>query len=278
MRGRVRGGCRRSVRSRVLPLALAGLGALAHRGAFAADGESSDGAGVALPLSPSLRSLIAGPLADGRPGVVMLFLPRGRFAARVAAPGRADVRRRGDAGRAWRSVPFEPDALGTAAAASRPLVVQAIVARPDGVSDQRSSGDWSSHGADSRRPPDRGGRGRRDVGAVRVVPSPSSTRDWWPARGWPSCTRICARRSMSRTRSSTSATPRTRRRSGGSPSRSGRSPTTARSTRCAATASRCAVAHVTVARAGSRPSCSTPGRCSRRMARIRCRSTRGSSS
>ena len=70
--------------SRVLPLAMAGLGALAHRGAFAADGESSDGAGVALPLSTSLLSLIAGPLAVERPGVVMVFLPRGRAAGRAA--------------------------------------------------------------------------------------------------------------------------------------------------------------------------------------------------
>ena len=37
-------------RDKVLPLALAGLGALGHRGAFAADGASSDGAGVLLPL------------------------------------------------------------------------------------------------------------------------------------------------------------------------------------------------------------------------------------
>src|SRR5262245_64197469 len=65
-------------RGRVLPLALAGLAALAHRGAFGADGESSDGAGVALPLSPSLLSLIAGRAAADRPGVVKLFLPRGR--------------------------------------------------------------------------------------------------------------------------------------------------------------------------------------------------------
>ena len=45
---------------RVLPLALGGLSALAHRGAFGADGESSDGAGVALPLSPSLLDRISG--------------------------------------------------------------------------------------------------------------------------------------------------------------------------------------------------------------------------
>src|SRR6188472_2998207 len=63
---------------RVLPLALAGLSALAHRGAFGADGESSDGAGVALPMSRSLTDLIVGPHAGERPGVVMAFLPRGR--------------------------------------------------------------------------------------------------------------------------------------------------------------------------------------------------------
>ena len=47
-------------RDRVLPLALAGLAALGHRGAFGADGESSDGAGVALPLDRSLLALLAG--------------------------------------------------------------------------------------------------------------------------------------------------------------------------------------------------------------------------
>ncbi len=71
--------------TRVLPLALAGLAALAHRGAFAADGESSDGAGVAMPLSGSLLSLVAGARAAERPGVVMLFLPRGRVATRAGA-------------------------------------------------------------------------------------------------------------------------------------------------------------------------------------------------
>ena len=35
---------------RVLPLALGGLAALGHRGAFGADGASSDGAGILLPL------------------------------------------------------------------------------------------------------------------------------------------------------------------------------------------------------------------------------------
>src|SRR3989337_854848 len=48
-------------RHRVLPLALAGLAALGHRGAFAADGESSDGAGGALPLGPAGIERLAGP-------------------------------------------------------------------------------------------------------------------------------------------------------------------------------------------------------------------------
>src|SRR5580765_2448248 len=71
-------------RDRVLPLALAGLAALGHRGAFGADGESSDGAGVSLPLDRSLLELLAGPAAARRPGIVSLFLPRGRGVERRA--------------------------------------------------------------------------------------------------------------------------------------------------------------------------------------------------
>ena len=120
-------------RSRVLPLALAGLAALAHRGAFGADGESSDGAGVALPLDPSVLAWITGSevAAATRPGIVMAFLPRGR-AAELAARTLIDEVFAG-AGlpiRAWRPVPFDPAALGPEAAASRPTVAQAIVPRP----------------------------------------------------------------------------------------------------------------------------------------------------
>ena len=71
-------------RDRVLPLALAGLAALGHRGAFGADGESSDGAGLALPLDGSILRLLAGDLAAGHPAVVSLFLPRGRGAGSTA--------------------------------------------------------------------------------------------------------------------------------------------------------------------------------------------------
>ena len=101
---------------RVLALALAGLASLGHRGAFGADGESSDGAGVALPLDRSVLELLTGDLAEGRPAVVSVFLPRGRvFEARgrrlvetVFADAGLPVAR-------WRAVPFDASALGAAA-------------------------------------------------------------------------------------------------------------------------------------------------------------------
>ncbi len=70
-------------RDRVLPLALGGLAALGHRGAFGADGESSDGAGVMLPLEAPLLELLAGGAARR---------PAGGRDAVPAWPGR----RRGD--------------------------------------------------------------------------------------------------------------------------------------------------------------------------------------
>jgi glutamate synthase domain-containing protein 2/glutamate synthase domain-containing protein 1/glutamate synthase domain-containing protein 3 len=122
---------------RVLPLALAGLSALGHRGAFAADGESSDGAGVLLPLAPSIRSLLdpSGIAGDGS-GVVVAFLPRGR-ATRIGGREAVEqaLRIEGLELVAWRPVPVTPDALGTEARASRPAIEHALVRRPAGWSD-----------------------------------------------------------------------------------------------------------------------------------------------
>jgi glutamate synthase (ferredoxin) len=120
-------------RDRVLPLALTGLAALAHRGAFGADGESSDGAGISIPLDPTvLASLTGDPgLATTRPGIVMCFLPRG---GRVERAARERIHRSfAESGLTvahWRSVPMDADALGASAAASRPAVAAAIVTRP----------------------------------------------------------------------------------------------------------------------------------------------------
>ncbi len=129
-------------RERVLPLALAALAALAHRGAFGADGETSDGAGVALPLDRSLLELIAGEAAADRPGIVSLFLPRTPAAERRA---RALVERTFAAANlpvmSWRTVPTGIEALGAAAAESRPSFAQAIIGRPGRSAGDRSAGD-----------------------------------------------------------------------------------------------------------------------------------------
>ncbi len=122
---------------RVLPLALAGLASLAHRGAFAADGASSDGAGLTLPLEPGVLARLA-PGIHGRPGVVSLFLPRrhrGAMAARrIVEAALAEERLPAPS---WRPVPADPSVLGREAAASRPAFAQAIVERPAGLGDGR---------------------------------------------------------------------------------------------------------------------------------------------
>jgi len=128
---------------RVLPLALAGLAALGHRGAFAADGASSDGAGVTLPLEPAVLERLAARLAGSRRplalrpgdvGVVVAFLPRSVTAARRARRLLADEFAAEDLPIAdWREVPTRPGALGPDARASLPSIAQAFVARPAGL-------------------------------------------------------------------------------------------------------------------------------------------------
>src|SRR4051812_1539387 len=118
-------------RDRVLPLALAGLHALGHRGAFGADGETSDGAGVSLPLDPTILETIAPETARSRPGIVSLFLPRSRranAAARRLIEG--VLASSGLSAGGWRVVPVDDAALGIVAAASRPAMVQLVVSRP----------------------------------------------------------------------------------------------------------------------------------------------------
>ncbi len=114
-------------RHRVLPLTLTGLASLGHRGAFAADGESSDGAGVALPLEPALVRHLA-PGFFGRPGVLMLFLPvdpdANLEARRLVETA---LRTEGLDPALWRDVPVDPDALGSQARGSMPAIAQVIV-------------------------------------------------------------------------------------------------------------------------------------------------------
>ncbi len=124
-------------RARILPLALAGLGALGHRGAFAADGASSDGAGVLLPLEPSVLARLA-PGLPGRPGVISLFLPRPEApASRARGIVEAALSHERLPMSAWRTVPSDPTALGREARTTRPTFAQAFVERPAGLSDAR---------------------------------------------------------------------------------------------------------------------------------------------
>ena len=274
-------------RDRVLPLALAGLSALGHRGAFGADGESSDGAGVALPLDRSLLELIAGEAAAGSARdrlAVPATLPD-RRSGRPGSWSRRPSPRPACRSSRWRAVPVDVSALGASAAASRPAFAHAIVARPtraarttrDRSPTRPSSAGSSSPGAASRPPP--------APPAVRWPswpchprrPARSCTRAWSSADGWPTSIPTFAHRSSSATRSSTSATPPTPIRSGASPSRSARSPTTARSTRSAAIARRSAGGRPTRPGRPSRRTCWPPARSCPRTARTRSRSTRRSS-
>ncbi len=122
----------RADRRRVLPLALAGLGQLGHRGAFAADGESSDGAGVALPLERALLNEIF-PAVRGRPAVAMLFLPADpAAAARARRLVTRSLAKEGLSVAGWRAVPVDEGAIGQQARASMPHIAQALIFGPGG--------------------------------------------------------------------------------------------------------------------------------------------------
>ena len=273
-------------RERVLPLALAGLAALGHRGAFGADGESSDGAGVSLPLDRSLLRA-AGRRCRGGPAGHRVALPAARPAAGATGTcaRRGDVRRGrpADRRRGARSPSTLPRSVPRPQPHDRPSHtpswrVQRAARTTRGRSrTTRSSAAWSSPGvASSRR---RGQPAARWPSCPCLPPRParSSTRAWSSAAAWPSCTQTCAPHCRSATRSSTSATRRTPTPSGGSPSRSGRSPITARSIRCVATAPRSMAGPATPRRARSPRRSSPPARCCRAMRPTRCRSTRPSS-
>jgi glutamate synthase (ferredoxin) len=107
----------------VLDLALEALRRVRHRGAVAADRRTGDGAGVLLPLAPTL---LPGPWC----GLGMVFLrdeaARPRIERACAAEGLRVV--------GWREVPVDPAALGEAARATAPRIEQLVVRRPLGSS------------------------------------------------------------------------------------------------------------------------------------------------
>jgi len=108
----------------IVDLVLAGLERVSHRGALHADGVSGDGAGVLLPLAPSL---VPGPWC----GLAMVFLRDGGDRSAVEAACRAE----GIEPRGWRPVPVDPSALGETARASMPRIEQLVLDRPPGLLD-----------------------------------------------------------------------------------------------------------------------------------------------
>ncbi len=118
----------------ILRLTLTALGRLAHRGAIAADGKSSDGVGIqtAVPrnflLSQARMFLRPGqPLAVG-----MLFFPNDNdIAQRDAQRFKACIYAQGFEWLGWRDVPIAREVLGEIAASTLPVIRQALVTTAD---------------------------------------------------------------------------------------------------------------------------------------------------
>ncbi len=111
----------------ILRHALTALARLAHRGAVAADGKSSDGVGIttAIPRNFLLRETRQVLASDDPLGVAVVFLSaddtdsRAELDAALAAQELLVL--------AWRPVPVRPDVLGEIAASTRPAIWHVLI-------------------------------------------------------------------------------------------------------------------------------------------------------
>jgi uncharacterized membrane protein len=200
----------------IVEAALDGLACVKHRGAAAADGRTADGAGVLLPIPAAM-------FGPGN-GVATLFC-RGddpRAAVELAA------KEEGIEVVEWRAVPTDDAYLGSQALATKPEILQAVLAGAT---------------ATSARPSGCAGASRRRPTGCTSSRAPSAP---WSTRGWPPPTRCGASSSTSTTSGSrrrspcsTSASAPTPRRPGSGRSPSGCCATTARSTPSRATRTGC---------------------------------------
>ncbi len=110
----------------ILRHALTALARLAHRGAVAADGKSSDGVGITtvIPRAWLLRKTGINLPDHMRLGVGVLFLPEDSTSERVELESALDAQNIEVL--AWRPVPVQPEALGEIANATRPAIWQAL--------------------------------------------------------------------------------------------------------------------------------------------------------
>jgi glutamate synthase domain-containing protein 2/glutamate synthase domain-containing protein 1/glutamate synthase domain-containing protein 3 len=127
--------------ARLLPLALTALGRMGHRGAVDADGRTGDGAGVTTQIPHAVLRADLDAIGFGQVGardlaVGLVFVPRNEDGATVARTLVADaLQAAGFARCGWRAVPIRGEVLGRKASRSRPGIVQVVVARPAGATD-----------------------------------------------------------------------------------------------------------------------------------------------
>ncbi len=117
---------------RVVELGLEGLAKLRHRGAFAADEQTGDGAGVLFPIPRRLLGNAFGSsLSDVSDlGLLMLFISDRRSPGEVCAAVEDECGRERLQVLRWRDVPVDPSALGEHARATRPRILQAVLRAP----------------------------------------------------------------------------------------------------------------------------------------------------
>ncbi len=111
----------------ILEKALTALSRLAHRGATASDGKSSDGVGVmtAVPRDLLARATGLALAPDEMLGVGMLFLPEGE--TRAEAVLERCLVSHDLAIRCWRDVPAHPECLGEIARSTLPRIRQVMI-------------------------------------------------------------------------------------------------------------------------------------------------------
>jgi len=124
---------------RVLMLAIEALARMAHRGAVAADGRTSDGVGLLtqIPYPLFKRELVKEGIAPEKPrdiAVGMFFFPQQEEEAeRAKELVAAELEELGMPLKVWRRVPTNPEVLGEKARSVEPAIWQALLIRPRGL-------------------------------------------------------------------------------------------------------------------------------------------------